>query len=80
VQISHWERLDSQIRGLVGEWFGMENIPVELFQMSWRDGGFPFPSLRDRQNTLGVWTVLDMMTSPDEVTRKMMRQFEELWY
>jgi hypothetical protein len=70
---SHLDQCDAQIRGMVGEWFG---IPVELFQMSWRDGGFCFPSLCDRQNTLVIRTLLSMMTSPDEVTRKLMRQFE----
>jgi hypothetical protein len=70
------DRWDSQIRALVGEWFGIRDIPVELLEMSWREGGFSFPSLRDRQNTLVSRTVLDMLTSPDEVTRKLMRQFE----
>jgi hypothetical protein len=37
---SHLEQWDSQIRSLVGEWFGIENIPVGLFQMSWSDEGF----------------------------------------
>jgi hypothetical protein len=36
------DRWDSQIRTMVGEWFGMRNIPVELFQISWRDGDFQF--------------------------------------
>jgi hypothetical protein len=62
---------------MVGEWFGIQNIPVELFQMSWGDGGFSFPSLRDRKNTLVIRTVLSMLTSLDEVTRKLMKQFEK---
>jgi hypothetical protein len=73
---THLEKWDSQIRGMRGDWFGIHGIPVELFQMSWRDGGFSFPSLRDRQNTLVIRTVLSMMTSPDEITRKLMKQFE----
>jgi hypothetical protein len=73
---THLEKWDSSIRGMVGEWFGIHRIPKELFQMSWRDGGFSFPSLPDRQSTLVIRTLLSMMTSPDEVTRKLMRQFE----
>jgi hypothetical protein len=41
------------------------------------DGGFSFPSLLERQNALVIRTALDMMTSPDDVTRKLMRQFEK---
>jgi hypothetical protein len=44
--------------------------------MSWRDGGFSFPSLRDRQNALVVGTVLDILTSTDDITRKLMKKFE----
>jgi hypothetical protein len=73
---THLEKWDSQIRGMVGDWFGIHGIPVELFQMSWRDGGFSFPSLRDRQNTLVIRTLLSMMTSPDDATRKLTKQFE----
>jgi hypothetical protein len=54
---SHLEKWDTNIRGMVGEWFGIHGIPKELFQMSWRDGGFSFPSLRDRQNTLVIRTI-----------------------
>jgi hypothetical protein len=73
---THSERWDAQIRGMVGSWFGIHGIPVELFQMSWRDGGFSFSSLRDRQNTLEIRTLLLMMTSPDEDTQKLMKRFE----
>jgi hypothetical protein len=62
---------------MVGEWFDVRNIPVELFQMSRGAGGFSSPPLRDRQNTLAIRTVLSMLTSPDEVTRKLMKQFEK---
>jgi hypothetical protein len=73
---SHLDAWDAQLRGIVSDWFKMKNIPVEIFQMSWRDGGFSFPSLRERQNTLVTRIVLDMITSPDPVTRQLMRQFE----
>jgi hypothetical protein len=61
---SHLDRWDTNIRGIVGEWFGIHGIPKELFQMPCRDGGFSFPSLRDRQNTLVIRTILAMMSSP----------------
>jgi hypothetical protein len=61
---------------MVGNWFGIHGIPVENFQMTWRDGRFSFPSLRDRQNTLVIRTLLSMTTSHDEVTRKLMKQLE----
>jgi hypothetical protein len=67
---------DAQLRGIVSNWFKVKNLPTEIFQMSWRDGGFSFPSLRERQNTLVIRTVLDMITSPDPITRALMRQFE----
>jgi hypothetical protein len=73
---AHLERWDAQIRGMVGDWFGIHGIPVELFEMSWQDGGFSFPSIRDRQNTLVFRTLLLMLTSPDETTRKLVKQFE----
>jgi hypothetical protein len=73
---THLERWGAQIRGMLGDWFGIHAIPVELFQMSWRDGGFSFPYLRDRQNPLAIRTLLSMTTYPDEVTRKLMKQVE----
>jgi hypothetical protein len=75
---AHPERCDATIRGLVGERFGIHGIPVELFQVSWRDGGVSFPHLRDRQDYLVIRTVLSMFTSTDDVTRRLMKQFE-IW-
>jgi hypothetical protein len=74
---SHLDQWDSKLRAIVSEWFRIKNIPVELFRMSWRNEGFSFPSLRDRQNISAIQTVPDMIISPDEITRKLMRQFEE---
>jgi hypothetical protein len=73
---AHLDRWDTNNWGIVGEWFDIHGIRKELFQMSWRDGGFSFPSSSDRQNTLAIRTILAMMTSPDEITRKLMKQFE----
>jgi hypothetical protein len=61
---------------LVVEWFGIKNILVELLQMSGTDGGFSCASLWDRQNRLAIQAFLEMMTSPDDILRKLMKQFE----
>jgi hypothetical protein len=45
--------------------------------MSWRDGGFTLPSLRERQNTTIIRTICDITTSNDPQIRKMMAVFEE---
>jgi hypothetical protein len=45
--------------------------------MSWRDGGFTLPSLQDRQNTMIIRTICDIMTSKDPEVQKMMKVFEE---
>jgi hypothetical protein len=73
---THLERWNARIRAMVSRWLGVCNIPVEPFQISWRDRGFSFPSLRVRQNTLVIRTLLSMMTSPDETTRKRVKQFD----
>jgi hypothetical protein len=45
---SHLDKWDSQLRGIVSDWFKVKNTPTEIFQMSWRDGFFSSPSLRER--------------------------------
>jgi hypothetical protein len=72
---SHWERWNAKIRGMLGKWLGIHGMPVKLFQMPWTDDGFSFPSIRDRQNTLLIRALRSMLTSPDDVTRKLMKQF-----
>jgi hypothetical protein len=68
---------DSKIRSTVGYWFGIHNSPTDRFQMPWRDGRFSFQSLRGGQNTVVIRTVLEMMTSDDEITGKLMKQCEK---
>jgi hypothetical protein len=45
--------------------------------MSWRDGGFTLPSLQERQNTMVIRTICDIMTSKDPQIALMMSVFEE---
>jgi hypothetical protein len=73
---SHLDRWDSQIRNLVGEWFGIKTFRLNSFRCHGEMEAFLSPSLRDSQNTLAIRTVLDMMTSPDDITRKRTKQFE----
>jgi hypothetical protein len=45
--------------------------------MSWQDGGFTLPSLQERQNTMVIRTICDIMTSKDPQIQLMMKIFEE---
>jgi hypothetical protein len=44
--------------------------------MSWRDGGFTLPSLRERQNTMIIRTICDITTSKDKQIREVIEYFE----
>jgi hypothetical protein len=45
--------------------------------MSWRDGGFTLPSLEERQYTMVIRTLLDVMASADIELLHIMGQFEK---
>jgi hypothetical protein len=45
--------------------------------LSWRDGGFTMPSLEDRQNTMVIRTICDIMTTKDPQLMLMLSNFEE---
>jgi hypothetical protein len=45
--------------------------------MSWRDGGFTLPSLEERQYTMIIRTLLDVMGTTDQDLLKIMKQFEK---
>jgi hypothetical protein len=70
-------RFDSWMRGQIMSWWHTTGIPVEVFLLSWRDGGFTLPSLKERQYTMVIRTILYMMSSTDEELVAIMRQFEE---
>jgi hypothetical protein len=68
---------DRWLRGTFSRWLRTPGIIVETFLMSWRDGGFTIPSLEERQYTMLVRTILDMMSTSDIQLLKIMRQFEK---
>jgi hypothetical protein len=68
---------DSWLRGQIASWLGTRNIVIEAFLMSWRDGGFTIPSLEERQHTMIIRTILDVMSTSDRTLLKIMRQFEK---
>jgi hypothetical protein len=68
---------DRWLRGQVQSWLHMRGVPQGMSGMSWRDGGFTLPSLQERQNTMVIRTICDIMTSSDPEIRKMMAVFEE---
>jgi hypothetical protein len=79
------EDFDVWLRGQVQSWFHMRGVPSGMAGLSWRDGGFTLPSLQERQNTMAIRTICDIMTSNDPEIRKMMEYFEEeqaarFWY
>jgi hypothetical protein len=74
---SDLENFDRWLRGQVQSWFHMRGVPQGMAGMSWRDGGFTLPSLQDRQNTMVIRTICDIMTSKDPQIITMMKLFEE---
>jgi hypothetical protein len=68
---------DRWLRGRISGWLHTPGIIAETFLMSWRDGGFTIPSLEERQYTMLVRTMLDMMSTTDIQLLKIMKQFEK---
>jgi hypothetical protein len=58
-------RFDSWMRGQIMGWLQIQGIATEVFQMSCRDRGFTLPSLKERQHTMVIRTILDMMRTTD---------------
>jgi hypothetical protein len=68
---------DSRLRGQIMGWLRIPGIATEVFLMSWRDGGFTMPSLEERQYTMVIRTLLDVMSTADVELLHIMRQFEK---
>jgi hypothetical protein len=68
---------DRWLRGRISGWLHTPGILAETFLMSWRDGGFTIPSLEERQYTMLVRTMIDMMSTTDIQLLKIMKQFEK---
>jgi hypothetical protein len=64
---------DRWLRGQISTWLHTPGIIAETFLMSWRDGGFTIPSLEERQYTVLIRTILDMMSTSDIQLLKIMR-------
>jgi hypothetical protein len=74
---SDLREFDSWLRGQVMGWLKIPGIATEVFLMSWRDGGFTLPSLEERQYTMIIRTLLDVMSTMDQELLKIMRMFEK---
>jgi hypothetical protein len=74
---SDLRRFDSWMRGEIMRWLKIPGIATAVFLMGWRDGRFTLPSLEDRQYTMIIRTILDMMSTTDKELLGIMRQFEE---
>jgi hypothetical protein len=74
---SDLEGFDCWLRGQIQSWLRMRGVPQGMAGMSWRDGGFTMPSLEDRQNTMVIRTICDIMTTKDPQMQLMMKIFEE---
>jgi hypothetical protein len=73
---SDLDRFDCWLRGQVQSWLHVRGVSQGLAGMSWRDGGFTLPSLRERQNTMIIRTICDIMTTKDPEVRILMEYFE----
>jgi hypothetical protein len=71
------DKFDRWLRGTVQSWLKMNGIPMGLPGMPWRDRGLTLPSLRERQDTMIIRTICDIMTSKDPEIGKIMDDFEQ---
>jgi hypothetical protein len=62
LKASDLDKFDCWLRGTVQSWLHLRGIPQGLPGMSWRDGRFTLPSLRERQNTMAIRSMCDIMT------------------
>jgi hypothetical protein len=70
------EKFDGWLRGEIARWLRIHGVPIGTFGVSWRDGGFTIPCLQERENTMAIRTVSDIMRSADSRFKKMMDLFE----
>jgi hypothetical protein len=68
---------DRWLRGTVQAWLKTRGIPVGMPGISWRDGGVTLPSLRERQSTMIIRSICDIMTSKDPEILNMMDYIEQ---
>jgi hypothetical protein len=70
-------KFDSWMRGQITGRSQIKGIATDVFQMSWRDGGFTLPSLEERQYTMVIRTFLDVISTTDLTLLGVVRQFKE---
>jgi hypothetical protein len=71
------ENMDSFIRGQFNTLLKIPGLPRAFHHMSWRDGGFGYPSLLDRYKVLTIRSFAQMKLSNDTKIRAMMGEFIE---
>jgi hypothetical protein len=72
---THLNNIDSFIRGSIDKLLRLPGLPTECHHMSWRDGGFSIPRLRDRRNVLSICSFSHMILSRDPNIRAMTSAF-----
>jgi hypothetical protein len=77
IGINQLKNLDKTIRGTVDRELKIRGLPIEYHQASWRDGGFSYPSLKDREDVLAIRSFAQMTLSESDDVREVMRQFIE---
>jgi hypothetical protein len=71
------EKMDKFIRGQFNTLLKLPGLPRAFHHMSWRDGGFGYPSLIDRYRVLTIRSFAQMNLSNDPKIRAMMSKFIE---
>jgi hypothetical protein len=70
-------KFDQFVHRTVTDWIGGKGIPEPFFHMSWRDGGLGLASLRERQDSLLVRAVAQMLKTPDEELSLIVHRFAD---
>jgi hypothetical protein len=60
---------DQWMRGEIERSLHIQEIPIEVFQMNWRDGRFSLDSLQARHQAMAIRTILDKMIAKDPGVR-----------
>jgi hypothetical protein len=69
--------IDKHIRGQLNKLLKIPSLPKELHHLSWKDGGFSIPSLRERSNVLSICSFAHMSLSTDPIIRTLTHAFIE---
>jgi len=65
------EEADQKIRAMIDEELKSPGLPIDLFYMSWRDGGLDLPNLVERYRLLQIRNFMKLTSSPDERVRAL---------